>query len=78
MGIRKWAKEEQASADAWNAKHPVGTPVRVMRDMGGRLVTKTSSEAWLLGGHTAVIQVEGISGSYALDRVTALEHPHAP
>ncbi len=78
MGIREWAKVYQAAVDAWNAKNPVGTPVRVMRDMGDTLVTKTRSEAWMLGGHTAVIQVEGISGSYALDRVTALEPPHAP
>lgn len=78
MGIREWAKVYQAAVNDWNEKYPVGTPVRVMRDMGDTLTTKTSSEAWLLGGHTAVIQVEGISGSYALDRVTATEANNAP
>ena len=68
MGIREIIQAEQADVENWNAKHPVGTEVRVMRDMGGAVITHTRSEAWLLGGHTAVVMLEGISGAYALDR----------
>lgn len=67
MGIREIIQAEQADVDNWNAQHPVGTEVRVMRDFGGPVITKTRSEAWMLGGHTAVVMLEGISGAYALD-----------
>lgn len=68
MGLREIIKAEQEDVDNWNAKHPVGTEVRVMRDFGGPVFTKTRSEAWMLGGHTAVIMLEDISGAYSLDR----------
>jgi hypothetical protein len=61
----------QKDCDAWNAKHPVGTVVTVRRDNGEVQVTKTRSAAEMLSGHTAVIWLEGISGCYMLDRVTA-------
>lgn len=61
----------QKDCDAWNAKHPVGTEVRVIKDDDTIHVNQTKSEAYMLGGHTAVIHVAGISGCYALDRVTA-------
>jgi hypothetical protein len=49
--------------------YPVGTPVLARRDDGSTIDTRTTSEAWLLGGHTAVIMLDGISGCYALERV---------
>jgi len=55
--------------------HSVGTDVIVTKDDGTEIKTKTRSAAYMLGasgdypGHTAVIQLEGISGCYALDRV---------
>lgn len=58
--------------DRWNTRHPIGTPVVVKRDGGQTISTRTRSAAQVLGGHTAVIWVEGISGCYALDRVSAL------
>lgn len=57
----------------WNAKHAVGKWVRVRRDDGSQLITKTRSEAWVLSGHTAVIMVEQITGAYLLDRVTPID-----
>ncbi|WP_051182948.1 hypothetical protein [Desulfocurvibacter africanus] len=63
----------QAECDAWNERHPVGTAVTALRDNGGTVQTRTRSEAQLLSGHTAVIWLEGISGCYALERVTAIE-----
>lgn len=56
----------------WNKKYPEGTEVIVKKDNGAEIKTKTRSEAWLLGGHTAVILLEGISGCYALERIRLL------
>jgi len=57
----------------WNTAHPEGTvtPVTVRMDSGATINTTTRSQAWLLGGHTPVILLDGITGSYALERVTA-------
>lgn len=60
----------QKDCDAWNAKHPVGTQVKVKRDTSEITLTKTRSGAEMLSGHTAVIWLEGISGCYMLDRVS--------
>lgn len=59
------------SADAWNRQHRIGTPVTVRRSDGSTVHTVTKSDAYLLGHGQAVILLEGISGCYALDRVTA-------
>lgn len=70
------AKREQARAEKmvreWNEKHGVGQGVIVQRDDGTATRTTTRSEAQVLGGHTAVIWLEGIAGCFALDRVTAI------
>ncbi len=60
----------QKDCDAWNAKHPVGTEVRVVLDDHTLHVNVTKSEAYMLGGHTPVVHVGGISGCYMLSRVT--------
>ena len=60
----------------WNDEYPVGKYVRVRRDDGSQLITKTRSEAWVLSGHTAVIMVEQITGAYLLDRVTPIDTVH--
>lgn len=65
-------EQEEARVDEWNTLHPEGTPVSVKLDDDSVITTTTLTEAWLLGGHTAVIKVCGISGAYKLDRVTAL------
>lgn len=54
--------------EAWKGT-PEGTDVMVRRDSGAEMSSKTRSAPWLLGGHTAVIMLEGISGAYSLDRV---------
>jgi len=46
-----------------------GEFVIVTKDDGSTFETKTRSEPWKLGGHTWVIQLEGIAGCYALDRI---------
>lgn len=65
----------KAECDAWNAKHPIGTPVTVRLDNGDRCITTTRSAAEVLSGHSAVIWINGISGCYLLDRVTVDAQP---
>jgi hypothetical protein len=56
----------------WNENYRVGQRVSVRKDDKSTVETVTRSPATLLGGHTPVIWLEGITGCYALDRVTAL------
>ena len=63
----------QAACDKFNAAHQVGTAVSVELDGGEVRETITVSEAQVLSGHTAVIWLDGISGCYDLERVTALK-----
>ncbi|MFF7022958.1 hypothetical protein ACFY97_18395 [Streptomyces klenkii] len=61
--------------EAWNAGHPIGTPVLAFP--GARedapLKTRTRSKAWVLGGHTPVVKVDGHSGGIALTHVEDAE-----
>lgn len=60
----------QKQCDDFNAKHAVGTPVTLHTDTKGDIATKTRSVAQVLSGHSAVVWLEGVSGCYALERVT--------
>lgn len=71
MRLRPDLKKLQAQCDAWNAKHPIGTAVVLLKDNGEAFDTVTTSQAQVLSGHSAVIWVEHVSGCYALERVTA-------
>lgn len=54
----------------WNTAHPLpGTPIIVKLDNGSEFETQTTSEAYILSGHSAVIQAAGIVGCYSLNRV---------
>jgi len=57
----------QAVAD-WNLQHGIGRKVKVTKDDGDTVVSRTSSMAWIMGDHSAVIMIEGIVGAYRLDR----------
>lgn len=46
-----------------------GEAVVVTRDDGSTWETRTRSEPWKLGGHTWVVQLKGLAGCYALERV---------
>ncbi|NHQ93354.1 hypothetical protein [Janthinobacterium lividum] len=70
---RKSAAQLQAVCDKFNATHLVGTAVSVKLDSGEVRDTVTTSEAQVLSGHTPVIWLEGISGCYDLEHVTALK-----
>lgn len=57
--------------EQFNRVCPEGTPVLYWpgdrRDEGRE--SRTRSEAWLLGGHTPVVMVEGYAGGIALTHV---------
>lgn len=53
----------------WNDKHKPRKLVEVTLDDGSIKETCTTSEAWVLGGHTAVVMLNGIVGCYNLNRV---------
>jgi hypothetical protein len=66
-------RDEQMACDLWNARHPVGTAVLLREDDGRDTLTKTRSEAWVMGGHTAVVMVEGKRGGWDLERLRSVE-----
>ncbi|MFD9930180.1 hypothetical protein ACFWZK_29085 [[Kitasatospora] papulosa] len=64
------------AADRWNALYPVGTPVTAYPGCRPeddpkctQIVTRTRSAASVLGGHTAVVWVEGHSSCISLTHV---------
>lgn len=63
---------KNAEAVEWFNDHcPIGSPVMywpgVREGKGTKSVTR--SKAWLLGGHTPVVMVEGYAGGIALSHV---------
>ena len=56
-----------ATVAAWNSAYPVGTEVdyRFHRTAAPKR-TRTTTEAQVLGGHTAVVWLAGVSGCVAL------------
>lgn len=72
MGKNTKQEEQQKLVDQWNAMHQVGTPVtryKLVDPLREPEQTRTRSEAWLMGGHTAVVKVEGVSGGVMLESV---------
>lgn len=63
-------KAQQKIVDEWNASHPVGTPVtryKLVNPLADPSDTKTRSEAWLMGGHTAMVMVDGVAGGVMVE-----------
>lgn len=60
-------------AERFNQENPVGSPVRYWPGarVGDGRPSKTRTPAWVMGGHTAVVSVEGYAGGIALSHVTA-------
>ena len=61
----------KSKVEVFNQKHPVGSVVTVIKDIGEKVVTKVRHPAEVLSGHTAVVWLDGISGAYVLNRVIA-------
>lgn len=72
---REAASRAVESCEAWNRLYPVGTRVRVYRlrgDESGAIDTVTTSQAWVMAGHSAMISVRGLTGGYCLTHVRPL------
>lgn len=61
------------SADEWNEKYPSGTYVCVELDDGSSWFTLTRSEAWTLPSGHHVVLLQGRTGGFSLERVTAVD-----
>ncbi len=60
------------TAEEWNARHPIGTPVVYVPNAGDpqhALRTRTRSNAWALGHGEAVVLVDFRTGCVALDHL---------
>lgn len=70
---RRKSNPTKTAAD-WNAKHAVGTAVHYhpLRGRPEHRETTTRSAAWVMGGHSAMVMVEGVSGGVSLDHVVAV------
>lgn len=68
--------DPQHKVDEWNAKHPPGTRVRRYRLMSPRAEraeeTITTGKAWILGGHSPVVGLKGLTGPYHLECLEVL------
>lgn len=63
---------ERRAVEKWNKNHPIGTLVRYWRgELSGAPsgTGRTRSLAEVLGGHTAVVWIEGCRGCVALSHV---------
>lgn len=61
----------QAACDKFNSVCPVGGEVSVKLDFVDEpFLTTTRSEAQILSGHSAVVWMNNVSGSYLLSHVT--------
>lgn len=56
-------------------KYPIGTKVAYIAvkdkhpNYGHLIKTKTRSTAWIMGCHSAMVMIEGVSGGVSLDHV---------
>lgn len=68
------AVQARIDVATFNARHPVGTPVRYWRGLraGAGAVSRTRSAATLMSDHASV-WIEGVSGSIALSHVEVLD-----
>ncbi len=64
------------AVETFNAKYPVGTPVtryKLINPLREPKGTKTRSEAWIVGGHSALVMVEGVSGGVLIESVVPIQ-----
>jgi len=68
-------KTLEKQAKDWNALHPIGTPVKrykLINPLREGLATETRSAAWVMGGHSVMVMVNGVSGGVLLESVRAI------
>lgn len=65
----------QKQANNWNEKFPIGTSVtryKLINPLREGSETQTRSEAWVMGGHSVMIMVKGVSGGVLLESVVPI------
>jgi hypothetical protein len=65
----------QEQADYWNLRYPIGTPViryKLINPLSEGNETKTRSQAWVMGGHSVVVMVQGVSGGVLLESIVPI------
>lgn len=65
----------KAMVDAFNARFPIGTAVvryPLINSFANGTETKTTSQAWVMGGHSAMVKVHGFSGGQSLEAIRIL------
>lgn len=65
----------QAMVDDFNARFPVGTAVKrypTTERCDPGIETTTRSEAFLMGGHSAMVLIHGQAGAWSLDCIRVL------
>lgn len=72
MKTKPTPKQEAKLVETWNSTVKVGQVVRVTLDDGTTKDTFTTRPAEMLGGHSAVIWLNGFSGCYRLSRCTPI------
>lgn len=70
QAARNNSRRPEAAVENWNKLYERGQAVAYRKDDNTTVTTRTRTEACILGGHTAVVWLEGVSGCVALDRVT--------
>jgi hypothetical protein len=71
---RPSADELARQCDRFNAAYPIGSDVirfKLVNPRRDGTPTKVRSEAWVMGGHSAVVLVDGFSGGQSLDAIGA-------
>lgn len=66
---RPTVKQLYQQVEDWNNRVLVGAEVTFRKDDGTKIRTKTRSKAQMLGEHTPVVWLSGVSGCVLLDRV---------
>ncbi len=64
-----------AQAAQWNLTHPIGTPVmryKLINPLREGTETKTRSEAWVMGEHSLMVMVEGVSGGVLVESLMSV------
>ncbi len=69
----------QECVDKFNGRYPVGTKVtrfRLIKPLRDGVDAETRSPAWVMGGHSAMVMVKGISGGVVLESIVPVDESH--
>jgi hypothetical protein len=73
MDLKAITKKQENKCKKWNEENEVGQKVEYRSFFGDEAeMYKTSSLAWMLSGHTAVVMLAGKSGCVSLDSLTVV------